>query len=107
MRGGKRANAGRPKGEPTKTISFRVKLENVDEIKRIVKEYFQIKKSTMTPKEKAKELFERMYYKIQPDELGRDQESAKNCALVAVDEILEDCINLRYWQEVKNEIEKL
>ena len=43
MRGGKRPNAGRPKGEPTKTISFRVKLEDVDEIKRMIKEYCQLK----------------------------------------------------------------
>ena len=68
----------------------------------------------MTPKEKAKELFEKMYYKIQPDELGKDNESAKECALIAVDEILNDdnefmqtFLQKEYWQEVKHEIEKL
>lgn len=43
MRGGKRANAGRPKKEPTTTISFRVKYTSVDELKKQIKEL--IKKS--------------------------------------------------------------
>lgn len=33
MRGGKRKNAGRPKGEPTTTISFRVNKKHVEEVK--------------------------------------------------------------------------
>ena len=68
------------------------------------------------PKEKAKEIFNKM----QTDELGKDQESAKRCALIAVDEI--DNVyqkltpkdnpyfylfELEYWQEVKQEIIKL
>jgi hypothetical protein len=71
----------------------------------------------MTPKEKAKELFEKMYYKIQPDELGKDNESAKQCAIIAVDEIInddwyintfEDLISRKtYWEEVRKEIELL
>ena len=66
----------------------------------------------MTPKEKAIELFEKMYYKMQPDELGKDQESAKQCALIAVDEILSEYWSHNtkrrdWWQEVKQEIEKL
>ena len=67
----------------------------------------------MTPKEKAEELMDKMYY------IGRydDQESynptmawerGKQCALIAVDEILDkDGYNNDYWQEVKKEIEKL
>jgi hypothetical protein len=68
----------------------------------------------MTPKEKAEKLYNRMLpksgvvFKLQ----------AKQCALIAVDEILSDYKNyllhahteykgLMYWQEVKNEIEKL
>ena len=43
----------------------------------------------MTPKEKAKELVDKMYNQIQPDELGKDYNSAKECALIAVDEMLE------------------
>jgi hypothetical protein len=31
-RGGKRENAGRPKGKPTKTISFRVPEERVKQL---------------------------------------------------------------------------
>ncbi len=39
MKGGKRKGAGRPKGKPTKTIAFRVKLEHVEPIKAMVKDY--------------------------------------------------------------------
>ena len=39
MKGGKRKGAGRPRSAPTKTISFRVKLEHVEPIKKLVKEY--------------------------------------------------------------------
>ena len=70
----------------------------------------------MTPKEKAIELFEKMY------EYAIFDEAAKQCALIAVDEILsmlayiKNYINddmgkigayLIYWQEVKQEIQKL
>jgi hypothetical protein len=65
----------------------------------------------MTPKEKAKELFDK-YYSI----TGPFTE-AKQCALIAVDEIIAqiepsvsmDVISARikYWQEVKQEIELL
>ena len=68
----------------------------------------------MEAKDKAIELFEKMYNKIQPDELGKDQESAKQCALIAVDEILDiDCHDMseenfnnhiKYWDKVKQEI---
>ena len=39
MKGGKRANAGRPRSAPTKTISFRVKLEHVEPIKAMIRAY--------------------------------------------------------------------
>jgi hypothetical protein len=67
----------------------------------------------MTPKKKAKELVDKF------DELLTYLESkskAKDCALIAVDEILKVCENeishcsdktYFYWQEVKQEIEKL
>ena len=72
----------------------------------------------MTPKEKAKELFDKMYNS--KDLMGIYPmcfETSKQCALIAVDEILE-IINetmilvdiesdYDYWQEVKQEIEKL
>jgi hypothetical protein len=75
----------------------------------------------MTPKEKAKELFEKMqsqtysyqkyagaYYTI--EEIG--WEAGKKCALIAVDEIIEagkdvDEFANAYWQEVKQEIDNL
>jgi hypothetical protein len=73
----------------------------------------------MTPKEKAIELIDKfnqftikqlMYHKN-----GKTKEyygDAKQCALIAVDEILNNIIDddkqiLNYWQQVKQEIEKL
>ena len=71
----------------------------------------------MTPKEKAEELVNK--YSIWCwNEVVCDYEIAKQCALIAVDEILSDYKNyllhentaykgLMYWKEVKQEIEKL
>jgi hypothetical protein len=70
----------------------------------------------MTPQEKALELYQKY------ETLGRDftrgvsmKEHSKQCALIAVNEILKDreeidgmrIINDPYWIEVKQEIEKL
>jgi len=72
----------------------------------------------MTPKEKAIELTG-IYLELTKKSLDRigwfyDIDVAKQCALIAVDEILknnkilfEDVLNDQYWQEVKQEIEKL
>lgn len=38
MKGGARTGAGRPKGEPTTTIAFRVKSKHVEELKKKIKE---------------------------------------------------------------------
>ena len=67
----------------------------------------------MTPKEKAQDLYFKFYSEI----LSLRAEPAKQCALIAVDEILKsnptviDCdkteLNYKYWTEVKKEIEKL
>jgi hypothetical protein len=60
----------------------------------------------MTPKEKAKQLVEKMIIYHSPDD--KDYEAAKDCALIAVDEILNiGCIEVPYWVEVKQEIENL
>jgi len=65
----------------------------------------------MTPKDKAKELVSK--FKELPQEgtlmFYLAFEISKQCALIAVDEILEECRLERdwYWQEVKQEIEKL
>ena len=77
----------------------------------------------MTPKEKAEELVDKMYYsrKYKNEEDYIPQEAwvhAKLCALIAVDEIKNalkiDAGNWikynetqQYWQEVKQEIELL
>jgi hypothetical protein len=71
----------------------------------------------MTPKEKAKEL----YFKMHSQEQIVSKE-AKQCALIAVNEILKEYVHaenhiedimgkisiyIKYWQEVKQEIEAL
>jgi hypothetical protein len=66
----------------------------------------------MTPKEKAKEIFNKMY---QVDDIMGNYpmcfDTAKKCALIAVDEIIssidaeEYVILYNYWQKVKQEIE--
>jgi hypothetical protein len=80
----------------------------------------------MTPKEKAEHLVMKYYntYIINKSSLimRRKEEEAKKCALIAVDEIIEQWFyidtyigdmngelnpNLRYWHKVKKEIEKL
>jgi hypothetical protein len=62
----------------------------------------------MTPKEKAQELYDKMENSIfiEPDPTWEGQ--CKQCALIAVDEILDkDGYNNDYWKEVKQELEKL
>jgi hypothetical protein len=65
----------------------------------------------MTPKEKAQELFDKILNEI--DKTCDDYFTAKQCALIAVDEILKICVDslglteLDYWQDVKQEIEAL
>ena len=80
----------------------------------------------MTPIEKAEELFNKMLkYTFCPEyadekDLGLEQGTftkegewerfcAKQLALIAVDEIWAECLDIRekYWREVKSEIEKL
>ena len=72
----------------------------------------------MTPKEKAKELVD--IYKIFV--IGRndsviEKQNAKQCALIAVDEIIasnpiafdeeDNCIEKNWWKEVKQQIQLL
>jgi hypothetical protein len=64
----------------------------------------------MTPREKASQLI--VDYQIKCKSLNYDE--AKQCALIAVDEIILEMDNVmlpnpfkQYWNEVKQEIEKL
>lgn len=69
----------------------------------------------MTPQQKAEELFENLKESLMWSEDAK--EDAKQCALVAVDEIISLDYNVLeyygnlsstdYWKEVKQEIEKL
>ena len=72
----------------------------------------------MTPKEKADELVKKIY-KVMSDSVSDiTLYFAKQCALIAVDELINCSISydnynatwasqVKYWQEVKQEIEKL
>jgi hypothetical protein len=69
----------------------------------------------MTPKEKAKELIDK--YLFVEIAYYTSMHEVKQCALIAVDEVIEanpiafdeqdNCIAKQWWQEVKIEIEKL
>ena len=77
----------------------------------------------MIPQEKANELVDKIYYIIGKNYSKSDGfslqliEEAKQCALIAVDEILNEFPQgfngnfeekrKKYWQQVKQEIEKL
>ena len=69
----------------------------------------------MKPKEKAEELIDKFenYSFMDIDKKISSFNSAKQCALIAVDEMIEELIvtdfanRFPYWQEVKEEIEKL
>jgi hypothetical protein len=72
----------------------------------------------MTPEQKANNLCMRFLIQTTTDiPYGINKAIAKECALIAVDEIIEanpiafdeddNCIAKQWWQEVKTEIEKL
>ena len=74
----------------------------------------------MSAKDKAKELMDKYQYAVRFDESETqyfaNMHSVKECALIAVDEILKQCWDYRdidlqasydYWQDVKHEIELL
>lgn len=80
--------------------------------------------SNMTPKEKAKELVDKCYqlFPLQKDVIANvgdlsweydNWKQAKQCALIAVDELIEETEDedtwpqWKWWKEVKQEIEKL
>ena len=69
----------------------------------------------MTPKEKAQELFDKMHIEIYNRDMYDDLFRAKQCALIAVDEILDlkhivtlrrnmHEMELEFWEEVKKEL---
>lgn len=67
----------------------------------------------MTPKEKAKELADKIYEIENNSKIFRiNYTIAKQCALIAVDEIIDldidaNVLDYWYWQEVKNRIQTL
>ena len=71
----------------------------------------------MTPKDKAKELFNKYWDLLLIHNVSHRKLFTKECALIAVDEILDDDVfdmseelfenRINYWEQVKKEIEKL
>jgi len=64
----------------------------------------------MTAKEKAKELYENMYYCTDSHSRDLDQhKSAVKSALICCNEIIyyTNSKEIKYWQEVKQEIKKI
>lgn len=78
----------------------------------------------MSPKEKALDIVKQMFYKISEasgnkrlkdlsikknrQEFEAIESLSKQCALIAVDEIIHEVYDdLEWWKEVKQEIEKL
>ncbi len=71
----------------------------------------------MTPQDKAKELVDKFRIISYGKYSIPTKNKAKQCALIAVDEILDDDVydmsqelfenRINYWEEVKQEIEKL
>ena len=70
----------------------------------------------MTPKEKAKELFDKYatYVVMWTGGIEVENQNCKQCALIAVDEIMKSLDDVlhpnpfgQYWNKVKQEIENL
>ena len=74
----------------------------------------------MTPQEKAKDLYDSYWYCLLQSNIEKRNYWSKQCALIAVDEILDELLEIvmvtsskyiikhtNYYQEVKQEIEKL
>jgi hypothetical protein len=96
-------------------------LDTYNEINYILKNNFKkvepFKIQTMTPEEKVEELINKYILfteKYADGWIESDLHAAKQCAIIAVDEILkvvsiynDTQAEVTYWQEVKQEIEKL
>jgi len=67
----------------------------------------------LEPKDKAIELLDKFVYYVESYSSNQQEENAKQCALIAVDELLQDHLQdqtdtkFYYWQEVKKQIELL
>lgn len=70
----------------------------------------------MTPKEKAKDIFDKFAFEKTPEgyKMFQTSNESKRCSLIAVNEIIEAIEDIfetlderEYWQSVKQEIEKL
>ena len=72
----------------------------------------------MTPKEKAKELFDKFYYLFpEKHRIEFGYQESISCALITVDEMMQEVMRIAdeeiitsriiYWRMIKQEIEKL
>jgi hypothetical protein len=80
---------------------------------KLNKPFEELNKKNLTPKEEAEKLLYESYKKLGNIETFQTMENAKQCALIEVDGILKIALNIAndesimYWQEVKQEINKL
>ena len=62
----------------------------------------------LTPEQKAKELVDKFKFNTRAFNETNGWEdtcyNAKQCALIAIDEILKETLDIHYWQQVKTEI---
>lgn len=66
----------------------------------------------MNPKEKANEIFDKMYQNQQTTAIGGNHSqfgNARRCSLLLVDEVLKECNvdSYEYWKSVRSELERL
>jgi hypothetical protein len=69
----------------------------------------------MTPKEKAIEIYEKFYYQLPSSLMDKVKDCiAQECALISANELIEEAYftdgyydRETYWEEIKQEIERL
>ena len=61
----------------------------------------------MTPKEKAKQMFNQYFELVEANSSRQQEENAKKCALIAVNLLLSEMYADDFYIQVKQEIEQL
>lgn len=75
-----------------------------------------LKNKIMKAEEKAEDLVNKYYLELKEHSNNYDEHTAKQCALIAIDELIkvacdysdyDETVTKEYWEKVKIEIEKL
>lgn len=80
---------------------------------KLTKPFEELNKNNLTPKEQAEKFLYESYKELGNIENLNTMNKAKQISLIAVDGVLKVALNIatdesiKYWQEVKQEIEKL